>query len=233
MTKRLAIIPARGGSKRIPNKNIRDFAGKPMISHIITKAISSKLFDKIHVSTDSEEIARIAIELGLEIDFYRDKDLCDDYTPIMPVLKYVLNKFEDLGHKYDEVWSLMACAPMVTISDLIGASDIMTKNNRRAPLLAVAEYPAPVEWAFKKKKNKQLEPMMPGKFALRSQDIETSYFDAGAFSVFPSEIIFKSQGAGSDEGFLGYPILKSKAIDIDTIEDWDLAESIFNFYNKI
>ena len=233
MIKRLAIIPARGGSKRIPNKNIRYFAGKPMISHIIAKAIASQLFDKIHVSTDSEEIARIAINHGLVIDFYRNKDLCDDYTPIMPVLKYVLHKFEDLGHEYDEVWSLMACAPMVTISDLIGAADMMTKNNRSSPLLAVAEYPVPVEWAFKIKMNKQLEPMMPGKFALRSQDIETSFFDAGAFSVFPSKIIFKSQGAGSDENFIGYPISKSKAIDIDTIEDWDLAESLFKFYNQV
>ena len=227
MVKRLAIIPARGGSKRIPNKNIRNFAGKPMISYIISQALKSNLFDKIHISTDSKDIIAIGSQYNLEPDFMRDKNLCDDITPIMPVLKFVTERFIQFEENFDQVWCLMACSPMISSSDLIGASEVMSNHGNNFPLLAVAEYPVPAEWAFKKNTRGELKPMMPGMFSVRSQDLNPSYFDAGAFSVFPTERILKSKGAGSDEGFLGYPISKLQAIDIDTEEDWDLAESLF------
>ena len=229
MIKRLAIIPARSGSKRIKNKNIRNFHGKPIISYIIAEAISSGLFHKIHVSTDSEKIYDIACQYNLEFDFYRDPNLCDDITPIMPVLKFVLEKFIKMRINFDEVWCLMPCSPMITSFDLTEAAKIMRRNKSICPLLSVSEYNVPVEWAFKKNEADQLEPLNPGMFSIRSQDLSPSYFDAGAFSVFPSEWILNSNNAGSDKGFIGYPLSKLQSVDIDTEEDWFLAEALYQF----
>src|SRR5947207_11884930 len=118
MTKRIAIIPARGGSKRIVNKNIRDFCGKPMVAHVLGTAKASGLFDVIHVSTESTTIRRIVEDLGFRVDFLRPIELADDQTPIMPVLKYVADTFASRGQVFDQVWLLMACAPLIDSRDL-------------------------------------------------------------------------------------------------------------------
>ena len=122
MVKRIAIIPARGGSKRIPNKNIRDFCGKPMISYALEAARDSALFDCIHVSTDSKKIAEATQKEGFDVDFMRTAELSDDHTPIMPVLKYVLEQYIDRGKYFDEVVLIMACAPLIDANDLISSS---------------------------------------------------------------------------------------------------------------
>ena len=225
--KRLAIIPARGGSKRIPNKNIRDFCGQPMISHVLSTAASCNLFDKIHVSTDSYEIAKTTSSLGFKIDFMRPPHLADDHTPIMPVLKYVLEEYLGRGAEFDCVALLMACAPMITPDDLCGAAALFDANHGKQSVLGVAEYPCPVEWAFRRESSGELVPMQPGMFSVRSQDLATAYYDAGQFCFMPSEPVFTAVGAGSDEGFLGYPLKRHQAIDIDTLEDWRFAELIF------
>lgn len=226
--KRLAIIPARGGSKRIPDKNIRDFCGQPMLAHILGAAASSDLFDEIHVSTDSHEIAETASRLGFEIDFLRPPHLADDHTPIMPVLKYVLEEYLGRGAEFDCVALLMACAPMITSGDLCGAAALFDAHHGKQAVLGVAEYPCPVEWAFRRESNGVLVPMQPGMFSVRSQDLATTYYDAGQFCFMPSERVLATVGAGSDEGFLGYPIQRHQAIDIDTLEDWRFAELVFS-----
>jgi CMP-N-acetylneuraminic acid synthetase len=144
MIKRIAIIPARGGSKRIPRKNIREFAGKPMISYVLDTTQRSDLFDKIHVSTEDSEIIELVESNGLKIDFRRPLFLSDDRTPIMPV-KYVLKKYQSVGELYDEVWLLMACNPLIEPADLISASKKFENNCSIAPVLAVTEYPVPIE----------------------------------------------------------------------------------------
>lgn len=229
--KRLAIIPARGGSKRIPHKNIKPFCGKPMIAHVLDAAANSNLFETIHVSTDSENIAGVVKGLGHEIDFMRPKKLSDDFTPIMPVLKYVLEEYEKTGQSFDQVWLLMACSPLLEPKDLKEAEDIFNCSDKQRALLAVSEYPVPVEWAFSMNKERELTPLQPGMFSKRSQDIETKYFDAGTFAIFPSSIIFEAEGAGSDKSFIGYPLPKGTAIDIDTEDDWLLAEAIYHLKN--
>ncbi len=224
---RLAVIPARGGSKRIPDKNIRDFCGKPMISHALESARSSRLFDTIHVSTDSETIVETVVELGFPIDFMRPHTLADDHTPIMPVLKFVTDTYAQDGQEFEQVWLLMACAPLVRAGELISANQLYEETGGQQPLLAVSEYPAPVEWAFDLDETNHLIPVQPGMFAKRSQDIRSKYFDAGSFAIFPSSIVRNSEGAGSDSGFIGYPLPKGTAIDIDDEEDWRLAEAVF------
>ena len=116
--KRLAVIPARGGSKRIHKKNIKTFCGKPIISYSLEAAESSNLFDTIHVSTDCNEIAEVVTKLGYSIDFLRDPNLADDMTPIMPVLKWVISEYESRNIYFDEVVLLMPCSPMIESFDL-------------------------------------------------------------------------------------------------------------------
>ena len=227
MIKRLAIIPARGGSKRIKNKNIRDFCGMPMIAHILQAAKKSELFDVIHVSTESELIRESVENLGVHIQFMRPDELADDYTPIMPVLKYVADTFSTRGQYFDQVWLLMACAPLIEDYDLIRAAQLFEQEGSKCPVIAVAEYPVPIEWAFSRASTGQLTPVQPGMFAIRSQDMERKYFDAGAFAIFPAAKVQASEGAGSDAEFIGHVIPKVKAIDIDDEADWALAEAMY------
>lgn len=228
MTKRIAIVPARGGSKRIPRKNIRKFAGKPMIAYALETAQKSGLFHKIHVSTEDTEITEIVKSCGLEIDFERPSFLSDDVTPIMPVLKYVLEKYQSIGEFYDEVCLLMACNPLIEPSDLISASEKFNNHLAASPVLAVSEYPVPIEWAFDMdERSSQLRPLNKGMFAVSSGDLVAKYFDAGSFSIWPSSIILSSTGAGSDEKFIGFKLPKSKCIDIDEEEDWIIAEALY------
>ena len=128
-TRRLAIIPARGGSKRIKKKNIKQFLGKPIISYSIETALKSNLFSKIHVSTDSLEIKKISEKNKINIDFMRPKNLANDNVGLIEVLKFVANKYKNLGYKFDEVWLIMPCSPLINYKDLIKASKIYKKNN--------------------------------------------------------------------------------------------------------
>ena len=229
--KRLAIIPARGGSKRIPNKNIRDFCGRPMITHVLGEARNSGLFSVIHVSTESAGISKVAAKFGLPPDFLRPEELADDHTPIMPVLKYVTEEYAHRGQHFDEIWVLMACAPLINAQDLHKAAALFLESGDQKSLLAVSEYPAPIEWAFSRSANGMLKPVQEGMFAKRSQDLEKCYFDAGSFAIFSPIRVLESQGAGSDSGFIGYVLPKGTAIDIDDEQDWELAEVIYRVRN--
>jgi len=225
--KRLAIIPARGGSKRISNKNIRDFCGQPMITYVLGAARDSGLFSTVHVSTESESIHDVAATFGFPPDFPRPESLADDRTPIMPVLRYTAEEYARRGQHFDEIWLLMACAPLIKADDLIAAANLFSESGSNSPVLAVSEYPAPIEWAFRRSKEGLLRAIQPGMFAVRSQDIEKAYFDSGSFAVFPSSRILSSAGAGSDDDFIGYVLPKNSAIDIDEEEDWKFAELLF------
>ncbi|WP_085909919.1 acylneuraminate cytidylyltransferase family protein [Kiloniella majae] len=226
MTKRLAIIPARGGSKRIPDKNIRNFCGKPMIAHILDTAKNSALFYKIHVSTDSAVIAEVCEDYGCKPNFMRSPDLSDDMAPLMPVLKDTLQVFQSKGELFDEVWLLMACSPLLEIDDLRDAASLFGKAVEEA-LIAVTPYPAPTEWAFLRNEEGHLTPEQPGMFATRSQDLAEKYYDSGAYAVFTPSYILNSDGAGCDSNFIGAVLPREKAIDIDTLDDWNHAEIIY------
>lgn len=230
--KRLAIIPARGGSKRIPHKNIRNFCGKPMIGYVLEEAKTSGLFETIHVSTESSTISKTVADLGFPVDFGRPESLADDHTPIMPVLKYVLEEYVKRGQEFDQVWLLMACAPLINAKDLVEAEKLFVQSGERRPLLAVSEFQAPIEWAFSRTPDGRLVPVQPGMFAVRSQDLEKKYYDAGSFAVFPASIVQFSEGEGSDANFIGYALPKGTAIDIDDEHDWALAEAMYRLKNS-
>ncbi len=233
MTKRIAIIPARGGSKRIPGKNIKNFCGKPIISYSLDVAKASNLFDVIHVSTDSIEIANLVKDLGYSVDFMRPKSLSDDHTPIMPVLRWVMDQYSSRGVRFDEVVAVMPCAPFIESSDLEEALQLLKNNNYKNPVLAVSTYSTPIEWAFNKEESGLLDPVQQGMFEKRSQDLPKYYFDTGSFACFSNEYINNSSGAGNDTSYLGHVIDKYKSIDIDTIDDWKFAEIVFYGLNKV
>lgn len=226
--KRLAVVPARGGSKRIPQKNIRDFCGKPMITHVLNAAHTSNLFSKIYVSSDCEKIRAVASHFGFPPDFPRPAELADDHTPLLPVLRHAVEEYSKRGIDFDEIWLLMACAPLIDAQDLSNAASLFQESGCEKPLIAVSEYPVPIEWAFSRTAKGALTPLQPGKFAVRSQDLEKHYFDAGSFAVFPASRVLESEGAGSDSDFISYVLPKGSSIDIDDEQDWQLAEAIFS-----
>ena len=177
--KRLAIIPARGGSKRIPNKNIKKFCGQPMLSYPIQAASKAGIFDTIHVSTDSQDIAQIASKFGFLPEFMRPKDLSGDHISIMQCLKYVVEKYENLGKKFDTVAMLYATSPLIDPDDLKQACIQFEANKTNSALLAVTPYPSPIEHAFRMDDNLDLHP-----HALRKIQLELAYVQKQLLILF-------------------------------------------------
>jgi len=198
-----------------------------MIAHILETASASNLFDIVHVSTEDEKIAAIVSALGFSPEFSRPDHLADDMTPLMPVLKYVTEHYRGLGQEFDQIWLLMACAPLIEASDLEKTAEKFDNQSKAAAIIAVAAYPTPVEWAYARDPDGTLVPQNPGMFAKRSQDLEPKYFDSGTFAAFDAALVLASEGAGSDTDYLGYILPRHKAIDIDDEEGWALAEAIY------
>lgn len=230
MPRRLAIVPARGGSKRIPNKNVREFCGRPMISYVLDAAQTSSLFNVIHVSTDSSEIAKVVADLGFPPDFPRPANLADDHTPLMPVLRYAAETYAGRGQTFDQIWLLMACAPLIRSQDLRDAAALFEAAGNSSAVLSVTRYPAPIEWAFGRRTDGRLVPVEPGKFALRSQDLEPRYFDTGSYVIYPAAQVLSSVGAGDDTRFIGHVQPRLRSIDIDDLEDWHNAELLYRTF---
>ena len=224
--KRIAVIPARGGSKRIPQKNIRPFLGRSIISYSIEAAKESGVFDKVVVSTDDEEIADISKEAGAEVPFLRPAALSDDHAGVFVVLQHAYKHYKDLGEEYDQVWLISACAPMLLPSDLQKAAELMNASDKDA-VLAVGHYQAPVEWAFRMDEHSKLEPITPGAFEIRSQDLVSSVYDSGMFSGFSAARIRGETTASGDKGFHGFEIPRNRCVDIDELADWEFAESLY------
>mgnify|MGYP001338448540 CR=1 FL=1 len=222
----LGIVPARGGSKRIPDKNIIPFCGRPMLSYVLEAARASGIFDKIHVSTDSNKIATVAAGLGFEPDFMRDASLADDFTPLLPVLKWVVNQYAAKGISFDTIFLLMPCAPLLEAEDLKRGLDVFREHGGEKPLMAVAPYPVPVEWAFEMKSGGALEALNTAALNMRSQDIPEKFYDAGVFDIYSSRNLAENKDIG-EYGFISIKVAPHTAIDIDTPEDLILAEALY------
>ena len=153
MTKRLLIIPARKNSKRIKDKNIKSFHGKAIISYSIELALKSKLFNKIHISTDNKKIKKISNNFGIELDFIRPKRISDDKTGLMEVYYYVVKKYKNMGMIFDEIWFLSACSPLITSKDLQKASKFFN-NNDAETMLSICKFSPQIQRAFYMDKKK-------------------------------------------------------------------------------
>ncbi len=223
---RIAIIPARGGSKRIKNKNIVDFFGKPLIAYALDAAKESGLFDMIHVSTDSEEIKNVVEELGFEIEFMRSKELADDHTGLIPVLRWVHEMYCQKGITYDDVCCIMPTAPLLESKNLIDAFNLYESHNKKNPLIVVSPFPVPVEWAFYRDENTYLTPRDANALLIRSQDIRPAFYEAGPFSIWNSSHLMNENPFSQDQ-FISLLIQKNQAVDIDDAEDLELAKILF------
>lgn len=223
--KNLAIIPARGGSKRIPKKNIRDFLGKPIIAYSIEIALNSKLFDEVMVSTDDDEIAQIAVNCGAKVPFRRSERNASDFASTTAVLLEVLNKYEtELKKPFTYGCCIYPTAPLLKKETLKEAFSKL-RNEKYNTVIPVVEYSYPVQRALKINNN-LLEYAFPEFASARSQDLEKMYMDSGQFYFFKTSSLLKNKKLR--KGRVGCVILnQSEVQDIDTIEDWKMAEIKF------
>jgi pseudaminic acid cytidylyltransferase len=228
---RLCIIPARGGSKRIPGKNVRDFAGRPMLTHALKAAQDSGLFDHIHVSTDDDKIAQVAAAAGAPPLFRRDPSLADDHTPIRDVVTSDLARLttgegglNTSGGRFTTIALVYATAVLIEADDLIRAVKVYEEQLHK-PLLAVVDIGAPLERQLVDKDG-VLHPALPDNFANRSQDLTRAYRDAGAFAIYSAATLEADTDGAQALDFRPFVLPRWKGVDIDTEEDWRFAELI-------
>jgi pseudaminic acid cytidylyltransferase len=226
--KRLLIIPARSGSKRIKNKNIKKFHDQPIIYYPLKVSIKSKIFDKIHVSTDSTNIANVVNKLGRFADFLRPKNLSSDNISLIAVLEHVINKYEAEGINFDEVWSILPCSPLLMVKDILKCKKLIQKNKKT--VLAVSPYPAPINWSFQIKNNKIFK---ANEDVIRDSKLSkiNSYYDSGQIYCFPINII-KKKNFSFKKSIITYKLPIERSVDIDTKQDWKLAEILYKGLQK-
>lgn len=223
--KRLLIIPARSGSKRIKKKNIKNFLGRPIINYSVEIAKQSKLFHTIHVSSDSKKILNTVRKFNIDCSFLRTKKLSGDNAPLLSVINFVIKNFEKKNLYFDEIWILMPCAPLVKIKDLLYAKKILKKRNINA-FTTVALNSNHFQWSYIIK-NKILKPLDKKYLKKPSQKLIKTYFDLGLFAGWKRKYFFNRLKKNSFYNF--YPIILNKfqSVDIDNIEDWKFAEIIY------
>ena len=221
--KRLLIIPARSGSKRIKNKNIKKFHDQPIIYYPLKISMKSKIFDKIHVSTDSTNISKVVNKLGRFVDFLRPKNLSFDNIPLITVLEYVINKYEAEGVNFDEVWSILPCSPLLKVNDILKCKKLIKLY--KSPVIAVSPYAVPLNWSFQVQNNliyKADEKMIRNN---RLSKIK-KYYDSGQIYCFPIDTI-KKRNFSLNKKIIAHKLPIERSVDIDTKEDWKLAEVLY------
>jgi pseudaminic acid cytidylyltransferase len=219
----IAIIPARGGSKRIPRKNIKLFAGKPMIAYAIDAAKTSGLFEHIVVSTDDEEIAQISRQLGAETPFMRSPELADDYTPTVPVIAHAIIACQSLGWRVDFACCIYPSVPFIQVTDLKAALELL-KLSDADYCVPVTDFPSAIQRALKRGPGGLMAPFWPDHELIRTQDLELAYYDAGQFYWGSAHSWLINTRIHS--GAVGLAIPNWRVVDIDTKEDWIRAELI-------
>ncbi|CAA6676535.1 MULTISPECIES: pseudaminic acid cytidylyltransferase [unclassified Lentimonas] len=227
----IAVIPARGGSKRIPHKNIKPFCGKPMITYSIEAAIKCGLFDQVIVSTDDEEIAEIAEKHGAICPFRRPAHLSGDYTPTLPVVRHAIETVEaQQNTALKQVCCIYATAPFLKVKNLQAGHTCLQANSELEFAFSVTTYPVPIQRAlYLDPKSGSMKMFHPEHADTRSQDLKESYHDAGQFywgwrdAYMQTENIFLAKSA---------PILlpREEVQDIDTLEDWNCAEQLHHLH---
>lgn len=219
--KKVAIITARGGSKRIPRKNIKEFCGKPILAYSIQAALESGVFDIVMVSTDDEEIAYIAKKYGAEVPFYRSEKTANDYATTADVILEVIEEYEKLGQFFDMVCCIYPTAPFLTADKLKDAVQKL-ENSDADTLIPVVTFSYPVQRALVIRDEK-LVFEYPEFMDSRSQDLEPHYHDVGQFYIMKTET-FKESKKIMVGNILPFEISEMEVQDIDNQTDWEIAE---------
>jgi len=221
---RVAVIPARGGSKRIPKKNIKNFYGKPMIAWSINAALESELFDEVLVSTDNEETAIIAKDFGALVPFVRPAKLSDDFASTTEVISHSVQWMLDAGYHLDAVCCIYATAPFINKKDLQESLKVFNKD-RWEYVFTASEFASPIFRAFTKNEDDAVEMVYPDFFNSRSQDLTDTFHDAGQFywgrpsAWLENKKIFSPHSSA-------FVIPRYRVQDIDSDDDWKRAEII-------
>ncbi|MCL7931400.1 pseudaminic acid cytidylyltransferase [Halomonas llamarensis] len=221
----VAIIPARGGSKRIPRKNIKPFCGKPMIAWSIEAALASRCFDRVIVSTDDEEIAAVARKWGAETPFIRPVSLSDDHTGTIPVIAHSVQWLSDNGPAPETVCCVYATAPFVQLDDLQRGLQALRQSGADYAF-SVTSYAFPIQRALRLTQSGRVTMFQPENFTIRSQDLEDAWHDAGQFYWGCAGAWLTGQPLFSERAV---PVIlpRHRVQDIDTPEDWQRAEWLF------
>ncbi len=220
----LAIIPARGGSKRIPGKNIRDFLGKPIIAYSIEKALECGLFDKVMVSTDDKEIAAVARKYHAEIPFFRSKETADDHAILQDVIDETLKEYHKNSKNFEYCCCILPTAPFIT-ADLLKKGFELMVNEDFDSVRPIIRFSYPIQRALKLSGN-ETEMFHPELYVTRSQDLPPAYYDAGMFYWMKTKTGIRYGRKGA------IVIPELSAHDIDTEEDWAVAEWKFRYLEK-
>jgi pseudaminic acid cytidylyltransferase len=226
----IAIIPARGGSQRIPQKNIKDFFGKPIIAYSIEMALASNLFDEVMVSTDCPQITSIAEKFGASIPFQRSEINSNNYATLTDVILEVLQNYTEQGKHFDNLCCILPTAPLITKARLAEAYTIFNDNSLSS-IVPVVKFAYPIQRALKND-NGLLQLREPKYINTRSQDLEPFYHDSGQFYWIKTKDILKEKSIFTSK--TGYIELhESEAQDVDTLMDWEMLLLKFNNNNKI
>jgi pseudaminic acid cytidylyltransferase len=228
--KSIAIIPARGGSKRIPRKNIKTFYGKPIIAYSIEAALKSNLFDEVMVSTDDEEIAEIAKSYGAMIPFMRSEVNSNDYATTADVLIEVIDKYFHADMEFDHICCIYPTAPFVTTDRLIEGFEML--NNGSDSVLPILSFDYPIWRSFKVNENNYLEYNWKEFINSRSQDLPKAFHDAGQW-YWTNAKRLKTTGKLIFETTKGLLLSTFEAHDIDTLDDWKLAELKYEYLQSL
>lgn len=224
MSDNIAIIPARGGSKRIPRKNIKRFAGKPMIGYAIEAAKACKAIARVVVTTDDDEIAAIAGDFGAEVPFRRPPELADDITPTVPVIQHAIQACRTRGFDFEHACCIYPGVPFIRTEDLAEALALLIEHSGDGYTFPVTGFPSPIQRALKRDESGAVAPFNPEHVSTRTQDLEPAYFDAGQFYWGSAETWLEGKTVHAHGRAIVLP--EWRVVDIDTPEDWDRAEAL-------
>jgi len=231
MNSKICIITARGGSKRIPRKNIKDFCGKPIIAYSIQVAKESKLFDEIMVSTDDQEITDISREFGATVPFLRSAKNSDDHSGTVDVLIEVLEEYKSRNKNFKHACCIYPTAPLLRVETLVAGWELLQKQELDS-VFPVLKFGFPIQRALRMKSNSLVSMFQPENRTKRSQDLEPSYHDAGQFYFFHVGRFLESKQLWTDKT-AGIVLNELDAQDIDNEEDWKIAEFKYEYRKKI
>lgn len=223
----LAVIPARAGSRRVPRKNLRELRGRPMINYTIEAALASGLFDRTVVSTDSEEIAVIAVKAGAEVPFLRSAHLADDHTPVSDVTVDALERLDPAGDLYVAVAQLMPNCPLRTAEDIRESHSSFRASGSDSQLSVTRFGWQNPWWAMRLGAGKQLEPVFEALATRRSQDLPELFCPTGAI-WWASSRALRRERTYHIAGRTGWEIQWQRGLDIDTEDDWKMAEVLWD-----
>ena len=220
----ICLIPARGGSQRIPRKNIREFCGLPMITRAIQTAISAGLFQRIVVSTDDDEIAAIAIAGGAEVPFRRPIELAENKVTTIQVVAHAIAEMDNSKIPLDRVCCLYPCTPLLTATDLVAGLECLIRSGSHFSF-PIAEHPSPIQRALERLDSGNVNPIFPVNESMPSQNFPVGWYDAGQFYWGHWQSWLNEASVHSNAA--GHPIPRWRAIDIDNEKDWEFAELVF------